>query len=146
MSESAIKVGEIYVDHLRNRSKPTFFMHGHGNLSNECKVLVYFGFKYDKSRPTKDRRHDTANKKKVNRKQEINLIVKKSVDEILPQEDNKLSSEEEAYENIESGFYENGLYQTENIIIDKNKVKHNDVSMCLNTHSEIHMLLKARIV
>ena len=63
------------------------------------------------SRPTKYRGHNPANRNKFNRQQEKNDIVNSAVDEILLQEDQKVSAEKGAHENIESDFDENKLYQ-----------------------------------
>ena len=43
------------------------------------------------------------------------------MDEILVQEDNTLSSEEDAHENIEQNFDDNNLYQIDNMNIDDKK-------------------------
>ena len=51
-SESSGKRRKRHVDHLRDRSKHTFLIHGPGHSSDECKVLVDFGSKYCKNRPT----------------------------------------------------------------------------------------------
>ena len=42
-----------YVDSTRNRSQLTCLINGPQNHSYECKVLHYFGNKYDKYRPFK---------------------------------------------------------------------------------------------
>ena len=46
------------VDCMKGRSKLICIIHGPEHSSYECKVLGNFGFKYYKSRPTKDRRHE----------------------------------------------------------------------------------------
>ena len=51
-------------------------------------------------RPTKDRRHDPATRNKFNIQKDNNDIVNHAVDEILLQENNKVSAESEIYENI----------------------------------------------
>ena len=61
MSESSGKIRKSYVDYPKDRSKLTCLIHGPGHSSDECKVLVEFGFKYYKSMATKDCRHDSAN-------------------------------------------------------------------------------------
>ena len=63
MSESSGKLRKSYVYHPKDRSKLTCLIHGPGHSSDECKVLVDFGSKYSKSRPTKECGHDpTTNK------------------------------------------------------------------------------------
>ena len=66
MSKSSGERRKIYVDYQKGRSKTTCLVHGFGHLSVEWKVLGDFGSKYAKSRPTKDNRHDPANRKKFN--------------------------------------------------------------------------------
>ena len=97
MSKSAVNCRKSYVDHSEDRSKPTCIIHGPGNSSDECKVLGDFGSKYSKIRPTKDRGKDPATVKKLNSQQENNAIVDNAVKKILPQENNKVISEEEAH-------------------------------------------------
>ena len=80
MIESAGNRRKIYVDHTKDRSKPTQIIHGPGNSSDECKVLGDFGSKYAKIRPTEDRGNDVTNRKKFNSQ---HAIVNSSVDEIL---------------------------------------------------------------
>ena len=58
-------------------------------------------FKYYKSNPTKDRGHDSAIKNKFNRQKKNNAIVNHALDEMILQENNKVSAEAGAYENIE---------------------------------------------
>ena len=43
------------------------------------------------------------------------------MDEIFLWENNKVSAEEEAHENIEYDFYENDLYQIDNMSLDEKK-------------------------
>ena len=74
-----------------------------------------FGYMYDKSRPTKDSGKNTENRNKFNSKQENNVIVNSSDDEILLHETQKVSAEEESHENIDSDFDENELYQIDNM-------------------------------
>ena len=45
------------------------------------------------------------------------------MDEIILQEDNKVSAEEEAHENIEHDFYENYMYHIDNMSLDYKKEK-----------------------
>ena len=90
-------------------------------FSDEWKVVEDFGFKYAKRRHTKYRDNNPANIETFNRQQENNAIVKQWVDEILLEEDNKVSAEEEAQENIESDFNENDLYHIDNMSLDDKK-------------------------
>ena len=53
--------------------------------------------KYYKRRPTKDRSDDQATRRKFIIHQENNDIVNHAVDEILPQENNRVSAEQEAH-------------------------------------------------
>ena len=100
MSESAVQHRKIYVDYPRGNSKPTCFIHVLGHSSDECKVLLDFGSKYDKSRPTKDRGQGHANRNKFNIYQGNNAIVNSEVDEILLHENQKVSAKKQANENI----------------------------------------------
>ena len=79
--------------------------------------------KYSKSRPTKDLGHDHASKNKFNIQQENNTIVNNTVDEIILQENNKLSAEAESHKNIDSEIDENDLYLIDNMSLDENKEK-----------------------
>ena len=81
--------------------KLTFLIHGPGNVSDKCKILINFGFNYAKSRPNKELRQDPANKKKVGIQQENNYIVQHAVDEIILQEKNS-KRKDETHENIDS--------------------------------------------
>ena len=56
--------------------------------------------------PTKYHRHNTAKGNKFNRQQDNNAVFNSAVDEILLQENQKLSSEKGSNENIYSGFYD----------------------------------------
>ena len=57
------------------------------------KVLGDFGSKYARSRPTKDRGQDPANRNKFNSQQESNDIVNNTVDKISPQKYETVSDE-----------------------------------------------------
>ena len=83
MSESTGKQRKIYVYHTKDRSKRTCLIHVPMHSSYECKVLGYFSYKCFKIKPNKDRRTDTATRKKFNRHKESNAIVNHVVDEIL---------------------------------------------------------------
>ena len=85
-------------------SKPKCLIHAPGNFSDECKFLGDFGFKYVKIIPTKYRERDPVPRKTFNTQQENNYIVNNAVDEILLQENQKVSAEKESHENIESDF------------------------------------------
>ena len=91
MSESAGKRRKRYVDDTKDRYKLTCLIHIPGNSSNECKVLGCFGSKYSKSM-TKDSMQNPTKTNKFNRKQEKHGIVQNAVDEIILQENNKLSA------------------------------------------------------
>ena len=67
MSEITGKHRKRYVDHPKDRSKPTCLIHGTGNSSDKFNVLGDFGYKYAKGRHTKDQGHGTTKRKKCNR-------------------------------------------------------------------------------
>ena len=48
----------------------------------------------------------------------MNDIVNSTVDEILTQENNKVSTVKETYENVEYDFDENKLYRIDNMSLD----------------------------
>ena len=118
MSDSIVKCRK-YVDHPQGRSKHTCLIRGPSHSSDECKVLVNFCFNYSKSRPTKDRWHDTTTINKLNRHQEKILIVNHALDEIILRVNNKVSAEAEAHEIIGFDIGENDLYHIDNMSIDK---------------------------
>ena len=62
-----------------------YLIYGPVNSSDECRFLGYFGFKYYKSRPTKDPGNDPATRNKFNIQQEKNYIVNCEVEEIILQ-------------------------------------------------------------
>ena len=70
--------------------------------------------KYAKIRPTKDCVQNPTYRKIIIIQQENNDIVNYAVDEILLQENIKVSAEAEAHINIESKLEENDIYQTNN--------------------------------
>ena len=96
MSESNGKIRKRDVYHPKDRSKLTFLIHGPGHPQGECKILGDFGSKYSKIRPTKDRVQDHATKNKFNREQENNDIYHHEFDEIILQDNKKLSVEDES--------------------------------------------------
>ena len=89
MGESSGKHRKIYIDHPKDRYKPTRLIHGPGNSSDECKVPGDFGSKHAISRPTKGHRNDPTNRKKFNTQEENNDIVNIAVDKIILQENRK---------------------------------------------------------
>ena len=83
-----------------------------------------FVSKYNKVVLLKDRGNDAANRRKFNRQQGNNDIANSAVDKILLQENQKVNADNGAYENIESGFNENKIYQIYNMSLDtKEKLK-----------------------
>ena len=121
MSEISGKNRKRYVDHPKDRSKPTCLIHGPRHSSDERKVLGDLGSKYAKISPTKDPMHGTANRNKFNSQKQNNAIVNHTVDEILLQENNKVRAEEKAQENIDSELDENDIYHIDNMSLDYNK-------------------------
>ena len=91
MSDISVKHSKRYVDHTKDISKQTSLIRGSGNSSDRCKALGDFGFEYSKNRPTKDRENDTKTEKKFNRQQDNNDIINHAMDEIILQENNKVS-------------------------------------------------------
>ena len=90
-SKSTEKRRKRYVDHPKDRFKPIFLIYECRHSLDECKDLGEFGSKYSKRRPTKDRGQEPEKMKKFNRKQENISVVHHAVDEIILQENNKLS-------------------------------------------------------
>ena len=58
---------------------------------------------------------------KFNRQQYNNAIVLNELDQIILQDNIKLSVEEKAHENINSEFDKNDLYEIDNMDLDENK-------------------------
>ena len=58
---------------------------------------------------------------KFNRNHENNTMVQHAVDEIILQEKNKLSAENESHENIYYEADEDDLYDIDNTSLEKNK-------------------------
>ena len=84
---------------------------------------------------------------------EINLTGRKITILLLtiqwknnPARKNKVSNEEKSHENIESELNEKILFQIDNMSLDDNREKTNDVNVRLNVNSKIHMRLKSRIL
>ena len=71
--------------------------------------------------PTKDCGHDPVTRKKCNIQQENNYAVNNEVYEIILQDNNKVSAEAEAHENIYSEIDENNPYQIDSMSLDENK-------------------------
>ena len=97
MSESDGKCGKCMYIILRikpNRIVPSMTLVIHQINARSWGDLV---LSIIKIRPNKDHRHNTENRNKFNRQQENNNIVNHAVDEIIPQELNKVSAEEEAH-------------------------------------------------
>ena len=80
-----------YVDHPKDRFRKSCLIHGPGYSSYEYKVLGDFGSKYSKIRATKNRGQKPAKMNKCDKKQEENSIVQNEVDEIILQDNLKLS-------------------------------------------------------
>ena len=90
MSESSDNRRKRYVYHPKGKSKPTCLIHGPGNSSDKYKVLGDFGSKYAKIRHTNNRGHNHKNE--YSWQQYNNNIVNSVVDEIIVQENNKVSA------------------------------------------------------
>ena len=145
MSESAEKRRKIYAEYLKYNSKPTCIIHGPGHSLYEFKVLGDFGYKDDKSIHNMYRGQNPANRRKFNRQQGNNDIANSAVDKILLQENQKVNADNGAYENIESGFNENKIYQIYNMSLDtKEKLKWS--KRAVEYEQKIHMILKIRMV
>ena len=82
-----------------------------------------FVYKYSKSSFTKDRGHDPVTRNIFNPQQENNTIGNHAVDEIILQENNIVSAEAEAHENIESELDENDIYHIDSMSLDDRKEK-----------------------
>ena len=74
-----------------------------------------------KKRPTKDRRHNTLPRYNFNIQQDNNAIVKNSGNEIILQENQKVSANKGAHENIESNIDEKKLYQIDDMSLEVTK-------------------------
>ena len=147
MSDISVKHRKMYVDHPKDISKHTCLIHGPGNSSYEFKVLGDFGSKQSKFSPNKERGHEPATKKKFNIHQDNNTVVNYVVDEIILDENNKVSAEDESHEIIYSKIYENDIYMRLTILVltKIEKIK-NDTSVRLKANSKKITLLKSIIV
>ena len=108
--------------------------------------MGYFGSKYAKIRHTNNRGQNPENRNKYTRQQYNNAIVNSAVDEIILQEDNKVSAGTEAQEIIESEFDENNLYRIDNMSLKEKRKNLNYISVRFNTKSKMYIILKARMV
>ena len=123
MIESSDNRRKRYVDYSKGKSKPTCLILGPGNSSDKYKVLGDFGSKYAKTRHTNNRGHNHKNINEYTRQQYNNTIVNSAVDEIILQENNKVSAGTEAQKIIESEFDENSLYRIDNMSLEKKRRK-----------------------
>ena len=64
------------------------------------------------------------------------------MDEILLQQNQKVSSEKGAHENNKSDFDDRKLYQTKNMGLDGTKKNLNDLSVCFNINLKLNIILK----
>ena len=62
------------------------------------------------------------------------------------QENNKVSAEEEAHENIESELDEDDLYHIDKMSLDEKNKRQDDVNMRLEEKLKIYMRLKSIMV
>ena len=62
-NESSYKHRKRYVHHNKDRSQLSCLIHGPGNSSDECKVLIFFVSKKTKSRLNKERSQELTLKK-----------------------------------------------------------------------------------
>ena len=85
-------------------------------------------------------------RKEFNIQQDNNDIVNHAEDKILLQENNKVSAEEEAHENIESELDEDDLYNIDKMSLDEKNKRQNDVNMRLEEKLKIYMRLKSIMV
>ena len=113
-SESSGKRRKRFVDNPKDISKLTCLIYSPGHYSDKCKVLDDFGAKYAKDRTTKNHTHDPATNKKFVRQQEKNYVIQHAFDEIILQENEKLSVKDETHENIDDEFDEDEMYKLEN--------------------------------
>ena len=79
----------------------TCLLLGPGHSSDKYKVQGDFGSKYAKIRHTNNRGHNHENSNKYTRQHYNNTIVNSAVDEIIVQENNKVSAWTESQEVID---------------------------------------------
>ena len=101
-SESSDKRRKRYVYHLKGKYKPTCLILGPGHSSDKYNVLGELGSNYSKIMHTSNRGHNQENRNEYTRHQYNNTIVNSAVDEIILQENNKVSAGTESQEIIES--------------------------------------------
>ena len=82
-----------------------------------------FGFKYAKTSPTKDCENNPVKINKCNRQQDNNDIVNSVSDEILLNENQKVSAEKGSHESIVYNFDESELYHINKMSLDDTKEK-----------------------
>ena len=111
------------IDNWKDRSKHTFIINGSGHSSDVWKILKDFGSKYSKISPTKDQVHDPVAWNKFKRQKQNDDNVNNAVDEIIKNNNIKVSVVAEAHENIESEIYENDKSLTWNMSLDEKKEK-----------------------
>ena len=102
MSQRFGKRRKRYSDHPSYRYKLTGLIHVPGNSSDKCKVLVEFGYKYSKKSGRLRTAGNSPQKLRHLKEKMKNAIITNAVCEIILQDNNKLSSEEKAYEKIDS--------------------------------------------
>ena len=98
-------LNQRYIDHLIDRSKLTYLMHGNFHSSEQCKFLNDFGTRYDARRTLKELRQEPTSAKMQKKNHDVNAIIQHAVSDILKQDENtKLSakSKPQEYENIDS--------------------------------------------
>ena len=111
-SKSSGNSNKRYVNHLKDRSKPTCLIHGPGNSSDECKVLWDFVSKYTKKGLLRNT-HNILHIEKNGKYQENNVIVHHAVDEMILQEKEKLHVKDKSHEKIDDKVDEDELYELE---------------------------------
>ena len=70
-----------------------------------------------------DHGQEPAKIKKLNKKQENNAMSQHAVDEIILQENNKLSAQYETHDNIDSKTNKDNLYDIDIMNLDENREK-----------------------
>ena len=105
-----------------------------------------FGCKYYKIRPNEDRGNDPPTRKKFNRYQEKNAIINHALDEILLQENNKVSAEAKAHEVLNLRLTGMIYTRLKIWVLTTRKKRHNDASVSLKANPRIHMRLKSRML
>ena len=100
----------------------TCIVHGIAHSSNYSRVLKQFGTKYAAAQSTKYHWNNPVTRKIFQKKQENHAIINNAVDDILLNETKKVSAvNHEAPESLENDYYENDLYQVENMSLDETK-------------------------